>query len=142
VLHLGDDLQRTTATAQQKLERLLARVDAAADAEGIAPESWPDAIDLPASTPARLDLQAEGIRTVVWATGFRRNYDWLKVPVLDPQGEVIHRGGSTPSPGLFVLGLRFLRHRRSNFLDGVGSDAEALSWHILGHLTTASRAAA
>jgi putative flavoprotein involved in K+ transport len=142
VLHLGDDLQRTTATAQQKLERLLARVDAAADAEGIAPESWPDAIDLPASTPARLDLQAEGIRTVVWATGFRRNYGWLQVPVLDPQGEVIHRGGSTPSPGLFVLGLRFLRHRRSNFLDGVGIDAEALSWHILGHLATASRAAA
>ena len=142
VLHLADDLPRTTASAQRRLERLLGRIDALADAEGAPGEDWPSALDLPAPAPARLDLRAEGIRTVVWATGFRRDYGWLQVPVLDAQGEILHRGGITPSPGLYVLGLRFLRRRRSNFLDGVGTDAEELSWHILGVLATPGRAAA
>jgi putative flavoprotein involved in K+ transport len=141
-LHFGDDLARTTADAQRRLERLLARIDAAADAEGAPPEAWPRGLDFPAPAPDRLDLLAEGIRTVVWATGFRRDYRWLQVPVLDAEGEIVHRGGITPSAGLYVLGLRFLRRRRSNFLDGVGVDAEELAWHILGHLAAAGRAAA
>ena len=88
-------------------------------------------------TATSLDLAREGIRTVLWATGFRRDYRWLQVPgVLDEQGEIIHRGGVTPSPGLIVLGLRFLRRRRSNFLDGVGAAAEALAWQVLGQLVT------
>ena len=73
-----------------------------------------------AERPPRLDLRAEGIRTVVWATGFRRVYPWLKLPVLDARGEIRHDGGITPVPGLYVLGLHFLRRRKSSFIDGVG----------------------
>lgn len=142
VLHLADDLAETMAAAHRRLERLLARIDLAAGAEGAPAEAWPAAIGLAAPAPARLDLAAEGIRTVVWATGFRRDYGWLQVPVLDAEGEIIHRGGVTPAPGLYALGLRFLRRRRSNFLDGVGSDAEALAWHILAQLAATGRAAA
>jgi len=54
----------------------------------------------------------------------------------------VHRGGITPSPGLYVLGLRFLRRRRSTFLDGVGNDAEELAWRALGQLATRSGRAA
>ena len=43
------------------------------------------------------DLETEGIQTVIWATGFGRNYAWLKVPVLDAAGEIVHEGGVTPS---------------------------------------------
>jgi putative flavoprotein involved in K+ transport len=142
VLHLADDLAETTAAAQRRLERLLGRIGAAADAEGAPAEPWPAAIALPEAVPSRLDLRAEGIRSVLWATGYRRDYAWLRVPVLDAAGEILHQGGITPAPGLYVLGLRFLRRRRSSFLDGVGADAEELAWHILGQLTATRRAAA
>ncbi len=73
---------------------------------------------------------------MIWATGFRRRYDWLGVPVTDARGEIVHTGGITPAPGLFVLGLQFLRHRSSSFIDGVGLDASFLAGQIarnLGH---------
>ncbi len=77
-------------------------------------------------TERRLDLRAAGIRTVVWATGYRRRYPWLRLPVLDGRGEIRHEDGVTAQPGLYVLGLNFLRRRNSSFLDGVGADARAV----------------
>ena len=50
---------------------------------------------------------------MVWATGYRRRYPWLQVPVLDGRGNIAHRGGFTAAPGLYVLGMQFLR-RNSN----------------------------
>ena len=82
------------------------------------------------TSPAALDLGEAGIRTVVWATGYRREYPWLHVPVLDDRGELRHEGGVTPEPGLYALGLYFMRRRNSSFLDGVGADAAELSDHI------------
>jgi putative flavoprotein involved in K+ transport len=122
-LTLCDDLARTTAGAQATLERLLARIDPIADAHDAPAEPWPAPLAPFAPSPESLDLAAVGIRTVLWATGYRRSYPWLKVPVLDDAGEIIHDGGITPAPGLYVLGLRFLRRRNSNFLGGVGADA-------------------
>ena len=52
-------------------------------------------------------LRREGIETVIWAIGYRRDYTWLKLPVLDAHGEIRHDGGITPRPGLYALGLRF-----------------------------------
>jgi putative flavoprotein involved in K+ transport len=139
---LRDDLAETTAAAQRTLDRLLARLGPVADAEGAPFEAPP--VPLPAfpPTPDALDLADAGIRSVVWATGFRRNYGWLHLPVLDAEGEIRHAGGITPCPGLYVLGLRFLRRRNSNFLDGVGADAEALAGEVLAHLATPGRVAA
>ena len=79
---------------------------------------------------------------MLWATGFRRLYPWLKVPVLDEAGEIIHEGGVTPAPGLYALGLRFLRRRNSNFIGGVGADAAALADAIRIHLAASARIAA
>ena len=64
------------------------------------------------------------------------------MPVLDAEGEIRHQGGVTPAAGLYVLGLRFLRRRNSNFLDGVGADAEHLADDVLAHLATRGRLAA
>jgi putative flavoprotein involved in K+ transport len=83
-------------------------------------------------------LRDAGIRTVVWATGFRRLYPWLKVPVLDASGEIRHQGGVTPSPGLYVIGLYFLRRRKSSFIDGVGRDALELTAHLTALLRRAA----
>jgi putative flavoprotein involved in K+ transport len=143
IVTLNDDLIETVASAQGALERLLNRIDVAADGCS-APPPEPDArcnTKLSAG-PTEVDLEAEGIRTVVWANGFHRNYAWLKVPVLDQMGELIHEGGITPEPGLYALGLRFQRRRRSNFIDGVGRDAEELTDELCQHLARPSRAAA
>ena len=91
---------------------------------------------IPAVAPTRavrdLDLRAAGIRTVVWATGYRRSYPWLRLPVLDRAGEIRQRRGRTPVPGLYVLGQRFQHHRSSNFIGGVGRDAAFVADHIAG----------
>ena len=96
----------------------------------------------PGPAPTALDLAAEGIRTVVWATGFGRSYPWLKLPVLDERGEIVHRGGITPAPGLYVLGLNLQRRRKSTYIDGVGSDALEIADEIAARLAVSRPAAA
>jgi putative flavoprotein involved in K+ transport len=129
----ADDLVVHTVAADARLARLLARIDAFA-AHGLAREVGAlepfQPFHWPAPAPTAIDLGAEGIRTVVWATGFRRFYPWLKVPILDREGEIRHDGGITPAQGLYVLGLHFLRRRKSSFIDGVGDDARELADHI------------
>jgi putative flavoprotein involved in K+ transport len=79
-----------------------------------------------------LDLRRAGIQTVLWATGHRRAYPWLRLPVLDERGEIRQRHGITPVPGLFVLGYRFQSYRSSNWVCGVGRDAAAITALIAG----------
>jgi putative flavoprotein involved in K+ transport len=88
-----------------------------------------------ASPPLGLDFRRAGIRTIVWATGFRPDYSWLDIPVLDPKGNIRHDGGVvTEAPGLYVMGLPFLRRRKSTLMDGAGDDARDLSAHLAAHL--------
>jgi putative flavoprotein involved in K+ transport len=85
--------------------------------------------------PLTLDLTSGQIRTIVWATGFRPDYSWLEVPVLDHKGRVRHDGGVvTASPGLYLIGTPFLRRRRSSFIHGAGFDAQDLSDHVVSYL--------
>jgi putative flavoprotein involved in K+ transport len=143
-VRFDDDLVATTAASDAKLAALLARVDAfaasgrAGRVDAVEPfvPQWPDAMRDPG--PAGIDLAAEGVAAVVWATGFRRSYAWLRVPVLDARGEIRHEGGVTPSPGLYVLGLHFQRRRNSAFIDGVGADAAAVADHLVARLTRAA----
>ena len=130
VMQFKDDLAATVATAQSRLARLIARLDAcvAPGDPDMDPGSCRPLTLMP--PPVSLDLVREQIGTIVWATGYRRNYGWLHVPVLDAAGEIVHSGGVTPSPGLYVMGLRFMRRRKSSFLDGVGADAVELAEHI------------
>jgi putative flavoprotein involved in K+ transport len=92
-------------------------------------------------SPTELDLQKAGVATVLWATGYRRRYPWLQVPVLDERGEIVHHGGITPAAGLYVLGLNFQRTRKSSFIDGVGNDARILADHIQRYFHRSSIAA-
>ena len=139
-----DDLAATVARSDAKLTRLLTRIESFVTRAGLEtevgdPEPIPPVSPEPA--PTELDLRREGITTVLWATGFRRRYDWLRVPVLDARGELRQTGGVTDSPGLYAIGLRFMRRRNSSFIDGVGADAFELSAHIARHLGRGARAA-
>ena len=113
--------------------RLLAEIDHHIDSTGLTREvllaERPPRLNSVAALD-RLDLRAAGIRTVIWATGHRRVYPWLKLPVLDDAGEIRHRHGVTELPGLYVIGQRFQHFRNSNFIDGVGRDACFLANHI------------
>jgi putative flavoprotein involved in K+ transport len=84
----------------------------------------------PVSPSESFDLQSAGITSIVWATGYRRRYDWLELPILDRRGEITQYRGVTPVPGVYVLGQRFQHYRSSNFIDGVGRDALAVAEHI------------
>ena len=133
VLQLNDNLAEAIAGSHARMERLLRRIDIFADAIGAPAEAWPARFAVDAS-PAILDLTANGIKTVVWATGFVRKYHWLEVPVLAASGEIIHTGGVTPSPGLYVIGLRFLRHRDASLIGAVSGDAAELAADIRRYL--------
>jgi putative flavoprotein involved in K+ transport len=81
-----------------------------------------------------LDLARAGIKTILWATGYRPDYSWLEVPVLDRKGQIRHEGGVTAAPGLCAIGLPFLRKRKSAFIDGAADDAGELSGHLSAYL--------
>jgi putative flavoprotein involved in K+ transport len=128
----AEDLPDTVGAAQHRLNRLLAEIDAyAAAMPGTAPSppDPPPVITMPAS-PSRIDLRRAGISAVVWATGYRPWYPWLKVPVLDADGRIHHRRGVTEVPGLYAIGLRFQHRRSSTFVDGARHDAGYLAGEI------------
>ncbi len=87
-----------------------------------------------AAPPLDMDLTSGDIRTIIWATGFRPDYSWLDVPVLDRKGQVRHDGGIVDSPGMYLMGMPFLRRRKSVFFDGAGDDARDLSAHLVAYL--------
>ena len=68
---------------------------------------------------------------MLWATGHRRRYPWLHLPVLDGAGEIRHRRGITDVPGAYVLGQRFQHRRSSNLIGGVGADAAHVAAHVV-----------
>ncbi|WP_163507611.1 NAD(P)-binding domain-containing protein [Fodinicola acaciae] len=130
-------LPNVCALADLKLGRLLDTFDNWADETGF---TDCDAIErfaptqLPAQAPLTLDLSRGEIRGVVWATGFRPDWSWLDVPVLDRKGQVKHDGGVTGWPGLYVIGMPFLRRRRSSLIDGAAADAADLTAHLTAQL--------
>jgi len=129
---LGTDLARVVSAADRRQARLLQRIDHAIDRLVLGSELLdPEPVTRLASagSPASIDLKADGITSVVWATGHRRAYDWLDLPILEA-GEIRQHRGVTPFPGAYVLGQRFQHHRNSNFIDGVGRDAEFVADHI------------
>ena len=132
----GADLEHQLREADRRLDRALGQIDAHIERTGAAAEPPERAAPLALPpAPDRLDLG--GIGTVLWATGYRRAYPWLDVPVLDARGELVHREGVTPAPGLYALGLRFQRVRRSHFIGGVGADAARIAEAIMAEAPAA-----
>ena len=77
-----------------------------------------------------LDLQKAGIATIIWATGYALDFDWLKIDCFDKRGVPAHRRGVSDVPGLYFLGLSWLSRRASSFIFGVEYDATYLADHI------------
>ncbi len=139
-------LRNQCALSDLKMGRLLDTIDEWATDNGLdgeveAPHRLPPTrvADAP---PLGMDLTDGAIRTIVWATGFRPDFSWLDAPVLDRKGQVRHDGGVvTESPGLYLMGMQFLRRRKSALIDGAGPDARDLGAHLAGYLDGVAPAA-
>jgi putative flavoprotein involved in K+ transport len=129
-------LRNACTLADLKMNRLLASIDDWAEQNGLAGEIAPAQRYAPTEADsARLGLDlGKEVRTLLWATGFRPDYSWLHVPVLDRRGELKHDGGVVDAPGLYVLGLPFLRRRKSSFIHGAEDDARELGAHVAAFL--------
>jgi putative flavoprotein involved in K+ transport len=137
IAQFSGSLPNMFTLADLKLGRLLDTIDAWATDAGVAGGGGPQRFaptTLRAATPLTMDLRSGEIATILWATGFRPDLSWLDVPVFDRQGLVRHDGGVTASPGLYLMGMPFLRRRKSSFIDGAADDAADLSGHLAHHL--------
>ena len=131
--------------ADLKLGRLLDTIDEWALASGLDDTVPPPHRLAPTNVPEppRLDLDlARGeIRTILWATGFRPDYSWLDVDVLDAKSMVRHDGGVVvDAPGMYLIGMPFLRRRKSSFIDGACDDAHDLASQLAAFLAGRSSA--
>jgi putative flavoprotein involved in K+ transport len=131
-------LRNNCALADLKMNRLLNTIDEWASENGLddqvsSPHRFTETT-VEDSPPLGLDLTSGQIRTIVWATGFRPDYSWLDVPVLDRKGKIRHDGGVVESPGMYLMGMTFLRRRKSSFIHGAGDDAQDLSDHLTSYL--------
>ncbi|RAS80914.1 flavin-containing monooxygenase [Priestia endophytica] len=116
----GDPIFRTQLKTKMKagLVHLRERTKTASENEVIFADASPLKVD-----------------NIIWATGFRPNYDWLNLPnLVDKQGNIIHKRGITQQKGVFFLGLPWQYRRGSSLLEGVGKDAYYLYQHILTHI--------
>ena len=132
-------LRNVCALADLKMNRLLTAIDEWAAESGAGSDVPPphrlEPTEVDASPPLLVDFARAGIKTIVWATGFRPDYSWLDVPVVDRKGQIRHDGGVVEAPGLYLLGMPFLRRRKSSLIDGVGDDARDLSAHLAAYLS-------
>jgi putative flavoprotein involved in K+ transport len=129
-------LRNVCALADLKLDRLLGTLDEWAAGAGVQappPERF-DATAVPDRPRLELDLRRGEIGTVIWATGYRPELSWLEPAVLNVRGRLVHDGGVTRFPGLYLMGMPFLRRRKSTLIDGAGPDSAELAAHLAGHL--------
>jgi putative flavoprotein involved in K+ transport len=137
---LSGGLRNQFALADLKMNRLLDTFDEwARNREGDADVRPPERFEptrAPASSRLKIDLRNGAFRSIVWATGFRPDYSWLDVPVIDEKGHLRHDGGVVDAPGLYALGLPVLRRRKSTFIHGADDDARDVIDHLARYLAT------
>lgn len=77
-----------------------------------------------------LDLAAQNISSVIWASGFGYDFSWLQVDTFNEFNQPIHKQGISPQRGIYFLGLPYLTGRGSSFIWGVWHDAKYIAEHI------------
>lgn len=134
-VRIAPDLKENLAAADDFAQEFKQNIDKFIAAKGIdAPEDdlpeLDDGYDLPVLT--ELDLDAAGISTIVWATGYDFDFSWVDFPIFDEYGYPIQKRGVTEQPGLYFLGLHWLHTLKSGLLLGVGEEAAHVVEHIKG----------
>jgi putative flavoprotein involved in K+ transport len=85
--------------------------------------------------PVLDDGSVLGADAVVWCTGFRPDFSWIRLPVFGPGGMPRHdRGNVAEAPGLWFLGLPFQTGFLSPLVGGVGADAAEIADGVAARL--------
>ena len=136
VLHIAPDLTHNIEQGDKNYLTVLDAADAYVASNGLDLPEEPAARNI-APAPRcmtdpilQLNLRVAGITSIVWATGFALDFNWLKVDIFDEKGRPEHELGVTLVPGLYFLGLPWLSRRASPFIWGVWHDAKYLAGHI------------
>jgi putative flavoprotein involved in K+ transport len=140
-VRFSDDLpERLAAVDKPFEEEFRPMFDAYIAAAGIeAPaDDRPPADDFVPASRSELDLDAAGIGTVIWATGYQLDFGWVDLPVLDEWGYPRHTRGVTVQPGLYAVGLPWLHSEPSSVFAGVGADARHVVQHLAARATPPS----
>jgi putative flavoprotein involved in K+ transport len=137
-IKLAADLKENLAKADKAEADITAMIDQYIEKNGInAPEEvlpkYQDGYGVEEVT--ELDLEAAGIKTIIWAMGYNFDYSLVKVPFADEDGYPIHQRGVTRFPGLYFIGLSWLYKRKSPLLLGVAEDADYIASHITEYST-------
>ncbi|HTW27214.1 MAG TPA: MSMEG_0569 family flavin-dependent oxidoreductase [Acetobacteraceae bacterium] len=135
-LLLADDLAANLDAADRVYNGICELIDRHIAANGIdAPaEQHYRPVWQPDAPRRTLDLRAAGITGIVWATGFRSDWSFVDLPLLDEVGYPTHKRGVTGVDGVYVLGLPWLHTWGSGRFVGVGRDAEYLGTVIEARL--------
>ena len=136
VMQFAPDVAQNVAMGDANYLGLLAQADAHVAKHGLDLPEEPEA-HLIGQDPAclthpltALDLAKEGITTILWATGYALDFNWIREDIFDERGRPQHKNGVSPVPGLYFLGLPWLSRRGSSFIWGVWHDADRLAGHI------------
>ena len=136
VLNFASDLARNLAKGDGDYLSVLDEADAYVARHGLDLPQEPEARELDADPQCvtdpvlELDVGEAGITSIIWATGFERDFSWLNVDAFDEDGEPKHQNGISAEPGVYFLGLPWLSRRQSSFIWGVWHDAKFLADHI------------
>ena len=133
-LHFGQDLNEKIAKADEEMHQMLNTIKEQAALQGFTIKKDEPSRIQAIPYPDQINLQDEGIGNIIWATGYRRNYSWLNMNLTNTEGELVHDKGVLNQPGLYVIGLRRQIRYNSNFVNGVGPDAEYLGGLIQNYL--------
>lgn len=140
VMAFQEGLAENVAQGDADYFEVLREADAYIEQNGLdlppEPEAWkllddPECLTHPILS---LNLAEAGIKSIVWATGFKVDYRWMEVDVFDDQGYPVHKRGITAEKGIYFLGLPNQSNRSSSFIWGVWHDAKYIADHIGIHL--------
>lgn len=124
-----DAVDRFCRTETDGIDDFIAKHGLDDPEEEVVPVDWQPAPEAPA-----LDLVEAGISTVIYATGFHFDFNWIDLPVFDAHSYPRYRRGITDLPGLYFVGLHWMHTQGSGLFFGVGQDAE----YVVGHLADQS----
>jgi putative flavoprotein involved in K+ transport len=136
VMRFAPDLGENIARGDRDYLSVLDEADAYAAANGLDLPEDPDARhigpdpDCVRNPLGELDLKAAGVTNILWATGYKVDFGWLKADCFDETGKPVHQRGVSSEPGVFFLGLPWLARRGSSFIWGVWHDAKFIADQI------------
>jgi len=130
-VRFADDLAASVDFGDARWADVRAYIDACCAREGMPQPEYDIPPPMRIKTRTELDVAREGIGSVIWTSGYRPEYGWVRFPVFDDMGFPIQTDGRTNVPGLYFMGVHWMRKLKSSILHGVGEDAEIVARQIL-----------